>query len=983
MKKKLSILSVLLLLTASVTMGQTPTPANTQFPNPGFEKWTNHSSASAYQGTKEVPDNWHTFDEGQYDAGDYDIAKQTSHFKLTGSAAYRNTSFQPATHKVSVTVLGMTIFSVTANGTATSGRTRVGSTTVTSYKNYNYSDLNTGNGHTSSYGNGHFYWNFVGCPDSMSFYYKTNWDDASQKPLIKVYLHRGNWYDHANGAVNADGNSNSSNISHSNLVAYCQTPFDPSTSWTRFVRPFIQYGNNSYNTDNSYSTITRPEYILASFSTNESAGGGTTSDKLSLDELFCIYDKGLASLTIGGYANAGALSYFNGQEFLTHEPLRNYNSAGDPDALYNSGTATWTYPTPISCNSIPQIAATPKSKLISDFQITQASAANNYKATIYVKHNDNSTFYYYIQFTPDAPTVALTDGSGDSHNIYTPCIGANATMTATGASTYVWSNSLGSSATAAIPTAAAGETQYTVTGTGSNGCTATATAFVDVKPLPTITLSDNGTYTSCVGTTNDQMTASGASTYQWSNGLGENASAIIPTTAEGSAQYTVTGTSSYGCTATATANVTVYPLPTVSITGPTTACSADVITLTASGTATSYEWSNGLGSAATAHPTTTGDYVVTGTLEGCTATASHHITVNTTPTVTISGTAAICSGNSTVLRAGSSLQGTTYHWSNNTDADSLLVSAGGTYSVTGTLNGCSSSATVPVNESPTPSAPTVTNTSVSRCGQGQVTLEASTDVGSIVWYANTSTMQATHTGSSWSFDASVNITYYAAVLSAAGCVSNRVPVSVTVNPVPDQPTAQDTSLCGTQTIALTATPAAGCTLFWFSDAQGTQPLTNTTVTVSNTTTYYVASKTAENCPSALKSVTVTVNPVPSAPTPGQTTYCYGGSNITINATAGANGDMLRWRTTPTGSPTPSNNGNYIINANNGVGTYYVSTYNSTTGCESQQVSVLVAATPTVGVTATPTAICAGDTVTLSATGADSYSWGGNVTGATV
>lgn len=143
-----------------------------------------------------MPDNWHTFDEGKYDAGNLSVAKQTSHFKLTGSAAYRNTSFQPATHKVSV----LLVFNVTANGTATSGRTRVGSTTVTNYENYNYSDLSN----SSSYGNGHFYWNFVGCPDSMSFYYMTNWTTASNKPLIKVYLHRGNWYDHANGAVNAD-----------------------------------------------------------------------------------------------------------------------------------------------------------------------------------------------------------------------------------------------------------------------------------------------------------------------------------------------------------------------------------------------------------------------------------------------------------------------------------------------------------------------------------------------------------------------------------------------------------------------------------------------------------------------------------------------------------------------------------------------------------------------------------------------------------
>ena len=273
MKKRLSILSVLLLLTASVTMGQTPTPANTQFPNPGFEKWTNHNCSTA-QGTSEVPDNWHTFDEVKYDTWPGgSLAKKTSHFKLSGQNAYRgNLSWQLATHTVNI------IITVRANGTATSGRTRVGSTTVTDNSNYNYSDLSN----SSQYGNGHFYWDFVGCPDSMSFYYKTNWSTASNKPLIKVYLHRGQWYDHADGAVNAiaSGNgSTTSTLTNSNLIAYCQTTFAPSsTDWARFAGKFINYSNNSVNTDNDYSTIRRPQYILASFSTNETAGGGEESE---------------------------------------------------------------------------------------------------------------------------------------------------------------------------------------------------------------------------------------------------------------------------------------------------------------------------------------------------------------------------------------------------------------------------------------------------------------------------------------------------------------------------------------------------------------------------------------------------------------------------------------------------------------------------------------------------------------------------------
>ena len=55
MKKTLTFLSVLLFLTASVTMGQ-----NYQFPYNGqFEYWTSTGEDNA------VPKGWHTFNEAQ------------------------------------------------------------------------------------------------------------------------------------------------------------------------------------------------------------------------------------------------------------------------------------------------------------------------------------------------------------------------------------------------------------------------------------------------------------------------------------------------------------------------------------------------------------------------------------------------------------------------------------------------------------------------------------------------------------------------------------------------------------------------------------------------------------------------------------------------------------------------------------------------------------------------------------------------------
>ncbi len=712
--------------------------------------------------------------------------------------------------------------------------------------------------------------------------------------------------------------------------------------------------------------------MLASFSTDKKAGSDVQSngDVLYLDELWCIYDKGLKSLTIGGTSNTTALNYFNSQEWLTHEPTRTYDNNGNP-SFNNSGTASWNYTTLVcaaSDNDIPQIMALPKSKLITGFVITQATIANPH-ATITVTHNDNSTFTYTINFTniQTAPTITL-----NNNGTYTPCMGAtDATMTASGAQSYVWSNGLGSSATANIPTSAAGNAQYTVTGTGSNGCTATATAFVDVKPLPTITINNsaNATVNACASAT---LTANGAATqqdYSWSNGTTATNTLTVTT----SGTYTVTGTNSFGCSNTATATVTIYGNPTVTITGPASECGGTEATLTASG-ASSYVWKRGsttLSSTAdTLHPNATGDYTVTGTdVNGCSAVSSaHHFELKPTPTVTISGTTAICSGNSTTLTAESNLVGTSYLWSDNTTDATLAVSAGGTYSVTGTLNGCSSNATVTVTEAPAPAAPTAPSVAPTHCGSGTLTLTASAASGTINWYETAASTNIIATGSTCdivrqAITENTTITRYAAVQNTEGCLSARVPVTGTFYVLPAAPVTENITHCGPTTVTLTATGSNSLT--WYSDAQGNTTLNATTQNVTTTTTFYVASTDGNNCRSALVPLTVTIHDVPAMPALETTTFCKeAGSNVTLNAGQG----NYHWYTTVGG--TQYNN---PYTANN-AGTYYVTSYN--TNCESAPLAVTVLETPSVP-SAEEVTLCAAGSATLSVNNPSSdytYTW---------
>jgi environmental stress-induced protein Ves len=147
---------------------------------------------------------------------------------------------------------------------------------------------------------------------------------------------------------------------------------------------------------------------------------------------------------------------------------------------------------------------------------------------------------------------------------------------ATGANTYVWDNGAGSGANVNVsPTSSL---LYTVTGTDVNGCSAQDMVMVTVNPLPVVSI--NGDASVCLG---DQanLTASGASTYLWSNGLGTTASVFAaPTT---TTTYTVEGTNGSGCSATEQFTVSVNAVD-VSV-------GIDQYTLTAlSTTATAYQW---------------------------------------------------------------------------------------------------------------------------------------------------------------------------------------------------------------------------------------------------------------------------------------------------------------------------------------------------------------------------------------------------------
>ena len=253
---------------------------------------------------------------------------------------------------------------------------------------------------------------------------------------------------------------------------------------------------------------------------------------------------------------------------------------------------------------------------------------------------------------------------------------------------------------------------YTVTATNpAGGCTATANFVVVANfTLPSITISASNTTIPCGQTAT--LIASGADSYQWSDGS-QSVTDIIQT----GGTYTVVGTSiQSGCTETAsitiqqqaylcgigTASITSFAGTIITCNDPAMDLSADITGGTSNPNSLTYQWSNGETNRL-ATVTQSGTYTVTVTDASagatCSRTASINITRNTTkPVVTITPNPVnIPCGQSAVLTATSTTPNLDYYWQNSLQPNNLLtVNLAGTYIATGVnpINGCSGTASV-------------------------------------------------------------------------------------------------------------------------------------------------------------------------------------------------------------------------------------------------------------------------------------------------
>ncbi len=439
----------------------------------------------------------------------------------------------------------------------------------------------------------------------------------------------------------------------------------------------------------------------------------------------------------------------------------------------------------------------------------------------------------------DSATTLLTINSLPSISISSPtttCKGLAAVITASGALTYNWGNTITSNPLTIYPNT---DSSLNVIGTDVNGCSNTASSTIKVLPPPAISI--NGISSICIGNS-ATLTAIGASTYLWSNGSKGNSITVAP---NASTTYKVIGTDNNGCYDSSAFGLSVNPAITASISGAITMCEGNTTTLTVSGGNT-YLWGNGnTNSSISIQPASDTSCSVTATdLNGCTDQISIDITVHPLPQPIISGNTTLCEGESTLLTASG---GTAYVWStgNQTSQITLTPNASENLQLTATdIYGCTNTIETAIIVNPLPAVSIIGTLTI--C-EGEPTL-LTANGGLLYSWCNGAL------GNTLTVNPQTDTSYFVTTTDANNC-SNSDTVYLKVNPNPIISLTGDSVICQGETTLLSA--SGGLTYKWDNgETQNTATYSPMQSSIIN-----VIATDQNNCSSS-KNISLIVNEIP-------------------------------------------------------------------------------------------------------------------------
>lgn len=547
-----------------------------------------------------------------------------------------------------------------------------------------------------------------------------------------------------------------------------------------------------------------------------------------------------------------------------------------------------------------------------------------------------------VKNAPAKPTVSANGST-------TFCNGGSVLLSSSAGTNNVWSNG---DTSAAINVVSSGN--YSVKVVGANGCEVSSSPIVvtvntlPVKPI--INLIGDSTF--CAGDSVSLVT-NYSNNIVWSNR--DTVSTIV---AKSSGLYSVRYTDANGCSATSntkTISVNNNPsTPLITTSGSLEFCDGNSVTLTSSSAANN-RWSNGDTSNAIT-VSAGGNYnVKVIDANGCEAVSQNVLVkVNalpSTPTISLIGDTVFCAGDSLTLVSSRS-QGIS--WSTGDTSASIVRKTSGSIRLTYTdTNNCSAvSKAVQVTSNPIPAVPTIlASGALTFCDGGSVTLNSSS--------ASNNKWSTTDSTASILVNTSGN--FAVTTYNQFGCEATSANVLVTVNPLPAKPSITaggPTTICQGDSVVLSSSSLLG--------NKWSNTDTSASITVKSTGVYSLRVKDVNGCESPQESMSVLVNPIPTAPiisANGPIGFCNGDSVVlTSNAINGNNwsqGDTVQ----------------SIVVKN--TGTYFVKLVNSI-GCEAVSNSITVnvgnlPATPTIS-TIGSTSFCAGDSVRLVSSGSHGNRW---------
>lgn len=250
----------------------------TQIANSSLELWDNVGAPT------EEPSNWNSFKTGS-----------GSFASFANKQIERSTNVRAgASGMYCARIWSTSVLGIVANGTMTCGRINMGSTTPANSANYNYSSIADSNFSEPC--------NII--PDSVVFWVKyTQAGGGNQTARIHAIVHDA--FD-AHDPIDAN--------SQSHVLATAELNYSPTGgNWERKSIPFLPTAN----------TGLIPEYILMTFATNSTPGGGAANDEVLLDDIQLIYNSGAGLNPLNEtsfrvhYAN-GTLNFFQPVDGTIH-----------------------------------------------------------------------------------------------------------------------------------------------------------------------------------------------------------------------------------------------------------------------------------------------------------------------------------------------------------------------------------------------------------------------------------------------------------------------------------------------------------------------------------------------------------------------------------------------------------------------------------------------------------------------------------------